>query len=86
MGAVHDLLSELRACSQVLFAAEGFTPRVGNILGTKSPEYHVRPAIQTEEKAKRANKMHIRRVFCNQGVGSSTHLRSTNLSNVVSLI
>jgi hypothetical protein len=46
-------------------------------LGTKSPEYPVKPTIKTEEKAKRANKMHNPRVFCNQAGKGSNPLRST---------
>jgi hypothetical protein len=60
--------------------SKGSPQKVGNNLGTKSPEYPVKPSTKTEEKAKRANKMHNRRLICNQGVRGSSPLRSTTLS------
>ena len=52
--------------------------KLGNNKGTIPPEYPVKPCYQTEEKAKRANKIAYLDLSTKQGVGCSNHAGRTN--------
>src|SRR5207245_7310865 len=55
----------------------GLGQQNGNILGTKSPEHHALRLYRTQEKARRANKMHFSGLSPEQQVAGSNPARRT---------
>jgi len=53
----------------------GLGQQNGNILGTKSPEHHALRLYRTQEKARRANKMHFSGLSPEQQVAGSNPAR-----------
>ena len=64
-------MKKRQVCPINLSHYRGSPHSIGNNLGTIPPEYHAKPCNKTEEKAKRANKMHVLSLFPKPWVGSS---------------